>query len=87
VTQTASTLTLVFNYESLSATCTMSGALVQNGLLYSVPNASYACVPGFTTTASMSNIKQTAQGIEGQFSAPGTLGGCKEETHFSAVRN
>jgi hypothetical protein len=87
VTQTSSLLTLVFAYEDAGATCTMSGAWVQNGLLYSIPTATYTCNPGFTTTAAMSNIKQTAQGIEGQYSAPGTFGGCQEDTRFSAVRN
>jgi len=86
VTQTSNSLTLVFAYEDAGATCTMSGAWVQNGLLYSIPTATYTCNPGFTTTAAMSNIKQTAQGIEGQYSAPGTFGGCQEDTRFSAVR-
>jgi hypothetical protein len=87
VTQTASSLTLVFAYEGLKATCTMSGTLTQNGLLYSVSTASYTCTDGLSTTAAMSNIKQTAMGIEGQFSAPGTNGDqCQEDTRFSAVR-
>jgi hypothetical protein len=86
VTQTASTLTLVFAYEGLNATCTLSGALVQNGLLFSVPTATYACTDGLSTTAAISDIKRTAQGIEGQFSAPVT-GGCQEDTRFSAVGN
>jgi hypothetical protein len=88
VTQSAGSLTLVFIYEGLGATCTMSGALTQNGLLYSVPAATYTCTDGLSTTAAMSNIKQTALGIEGQFSAPDTNGdGCQEDTRFSAVRN
>ena len=88
VTQTSNTLTLVFTFEGLGETCTMSGTPVQNGLLYSIPAATYACTDGLSTTASMSNIKLTGQGIEGQFWAPGTNGdGCREDTRFSAVRN
>jgi hypothetical protein len=87
VTQSATSLTLAFAYEGLGATCTMSGALTQNGLLYSVPAATYTCTDGLSTTASMFNIKQTGQGIEGQFTAPGTNGdNCQETTRFSAVR-
>ena len=87
VTQSASALTLVFAFEGLGATCTMSGALTQNGLLYSVPSASYTCTDGLSTTAAISNIKQTGQGIEGQFTAPGTNGdNCQESTRFSAAR-
>jgi hypothetical protein len=87
VTQSATALTLAFAYEGLGATCTMSGALTQNGLLYSIPTATYTCTDGLSTTAVISNIKQTAQGIEGQFTAPGTNGdNCTEFTRFSAVR-
>ena len=87
VTQSATTLTIVFSYEGLNATCTLAGPLMQNGLLYSVPTATYICTDGLGTTASISNIKKTAQGIEGQFSAPGTnLDECTENTSFSAVR-
>jgi hypothetical protein len=85
VTQTASMLTLVFAYEGLKETCTLAGAPVQNGLLYSVPTATYACTDGLSTTAAISDIKQTAQGIEGRFTAP-VPGGCLETTRFSAVR-
>ena len=87
VTQTSTSLSLVFAYEGLNATCTMSGALTQNGLLYSVSTASYTCTDGLSTTAAMSDIKQTAMGIEGQFSAPGTNGDqCQENTRFSAAK-
>jgi hypothetical protein len=86
VTQTASTLTLVFAYEGLKETCTLAGNVVQNGLLYSVPTATYACTDGLGTTAAITDIKQTAQGIEGSFTAP-VPGGCLETTRFSAVRN
>lgn len=86
VTQTATALTLVFAYDGLGTTCTLTGSLVQNGLLYSIPFATYVCTDGLNTTASVFNVKQTAQGIEGQFSAP-VPGNCREDTRFSAVRN
>jgi len=85
VTQTASTLSLVFAYEGLNATCTLAGGLAQNGLLYSIPAATYTCTDGLSTTAAFTDIKQTAQGIEGKFTAP-VPGGCLETTRFSAVR-
>ena len=86
VTQTSNALTLVFEYEGLGTTCTLTGPLVQNGTLYSVPGATYVCTDGLNTTATIFNVKQTAQGIEGQFSAP-VPGNCRENTRFSAVRN
>jgi hypothetical protein len=85
VTQTASTLTLAFAYEGLKTTCTLAGTLAQNGLLYSIPSATYSCTDGLSTTAAFTDIKQTAQGIEGKFTAP-VPGGCLETTRFSAVR-
>jgi hypothetical protein len=89
VTQlTASDATLQFDYVN-GLSCTLSGALVQNGLLYRMPNATYACQGGggapFQTSAQMFQIKWTAQGIEGQFFAPQTPGGCQEFGYFSAV--
>ena len=86
VTQTATALTLVFAYDGIGETCTLTGTSVQNGLLYSIPFATYVCTGGLNTTASVFNVKQTAQGIEGQFSAP-VGGNCQEDVRFSAVRN
>jgi hypothetical protein len=77
-------LTFTFNYES-GMTCTLSGALQQLGQLYSVPNASYSCSTGLSTSASMSEIKATNFGIEGSFSAPDVGSGCREDATFSAV--
>lgn len=77
-------LTFTFNYES-GMTCTLSGTLQQFGQLYSVPNATYACSTGLSTSASMSQIKATNLGIEGSFSAPDVGGGCREDATFSAV--
>jgi hypothetical protein len=89
VTQlTSSDATLQFDYLS-GYSCTLSGALVQNGLLYRMPSATYTCQGGgstpFETTAQMFQIKWTAQGIEGQFFAPQTPGDCREFGYFSAV--
>lgn len=79
-----SSLTFTFNYAS-GMTCTLSGSLQQFGLLYSVPNASYSCSTGLSTSASISQIKATNFGIEGSFSAPDVGGGCREDATFSAV--
>ena len=81
---TGSSLTFTFIYES-GMTCTLSGSLQQLGQLYSVPNATYACSTGLSTSASMSEIKATNFGIEGSFSAPDVGGGCREGATFSAV--
>lgn len=84
VTQlTDNSVTFAFTYSGMS--CTLSGTLVQQGKLYSVPSASYVCSDGLNTTASMSEIQSTAQGIEGRFSAPSVGGQCAEDASFSAV--
>ena len=79
---------VIFTFAYFSGTsCTLSGALVQNGQLYSVPAASYQCDSdggSLNTTASLSEIKKTAQGIEGRFAAPSVGGGCREDASFSA---
>lgn len=82
----AGVATFTFTYDLAGATCTMAGTLVQSGQLYRIPNASYQCSGGITinSNAAMSEIKATAQGIEGRFSGtPG--GGCQESAQFSAV--
>ena len=78
------TATFQFTYTS-GLSCTMSGALAQYGQLYTIPNASYACSDGLNTTASMSEIKATAQGIEGRLAADSVGGGCREDASFSGV--
>ncbi|HEX6138644.1 MAG TPA: hypothetical protein VF059_13395 [Casimicrobiaceae bacterium] len=85
VTQEAASATLTFTYDS-GATCTLSGALQQYGQLYDMPAASYACTGnlGFTTTASVYELKATAQGIEGRLAAR-LPSGCQENASFSAV--
>jgi hypothetical protein len=83
VTQlTNGTVTFAFTYQAFN--CTFSGTLVQQGQLYSVPGASYQCSSDPTFSANLTEIKATAQGIEGQFSA--LVGGnCREDAHFSGV--
>jgi len=86
VSQSSGVATFTFTYDLAGATCTMAGALEQHGQLYRIPNASYVCTGGITinSTANMSEIKATAQGIEARFSGtPG--GGCQETAQFSAV--
>ena len=84
VTQlTNQSVTFAFIYTNVS--CTLSGTLVQQGQLYSVPTATYQCSDGLNTTATMTEIKATAQGIEGRFSAPSVGGNCREDAQFSGV--
>jgi hypothetical protein len=83
VTQlTNGTVTFAFAYAAFN--CTFSGTLVQQGQLYSVPGASYQCASDPTFSANLTEIKATAQGIEGKFSAQ-VGGNCREDAHFSAV--
>jgi hypothetical protein len=80
------TASFQFSFSSGNpASCTLSGTLVQYGQLYSIPNASYQCSDGLNTTASMNEIKATAQGIEGTYSAPSVGSNCSEAATFSAV--
>jgi hypothetical protein len=84
VTQlTNTTVTFAFSYTNLS--CTFSGTLEQHGQLYSVPAATYQCSDGLNTSAGMTEIKATAQGMEGRFSAPSVGGNCREDAQFSGV--
>ncbi len=84
VTQlTNGSITLAFSYPTL--TCTFAGTLEQHGQLYSVPSASYQCSDGLKTSAVMTEIKATAQGVEGRFSSPSVGGNCREDAQFSAV--
>jgi hypothetical protein len=63
--------------------CKFTGTSTQEGQLFSIPNAAYTC-GSFSTTASLTQIKATAQGIEGQWTAP--VGqACQEAGYFSAV--
>lgn len=84
VTQlTDGTVTFAFTYTTLS--CTFSGTLELHGQLYSVPVATYQCSDGLRTSAAMTEIKATAQGVEGRISAPSVGGNCREDAQFSSV--
>ena len=85
VTHSNGAATFIFTYAS-GATCTMSGMLEQHGQLYRISPANYGCIGSltFNATATMDEIKATAQGIEGRFTA-GLTGGCTETSYFSAV--
>jgi hypothetical protein len=85
VTQlTNGTVTFAFGYpEYTNYSCSFSGILDQHGQLYSVP-AAYQCNDGRNTSAGMTEIKATAQGVEGRFSAS-YGGGCREDAQFSGV--
>ena len=78
---------VTFSFVYTNVSCTFSGTLVQTGQLYSVPNAAYSCNDGLNTTATMTEIKATAQGVEGRFSAPSVGGNCREDAQFSGVLN
>ena len=80
---TNAAVTFTFTYTNMS--CTFSGTLVQQGQLFNVPAATYQCSTGLKTTATMTEIKATAQGVEGRFSAPSVGGNCREDAQFSGV--
>jgi hypothetical protein len=85
VTQTTTTLTLSFAYGS-GANCTLRGNWERRGQLFRMPGATYQCTGSLAvnTTAAVYEVKQTAQGVEGRFTA--TLSnGCREDAAFSAV--
>ncbi|HWZ74773.1 MAG TPA: hypothetical protein VN326_25225, partial [Casimicrobiaceae bacterium] len=83
---TDGTVTFAFVYpQYTNFSCTFSGTLVQLGQLFSVTGANYQCTDGRpNTTANMSEIKATAQGVEGRFSAS-YGGGCGEDAQFAGV--
>jgi hypothetical protein len=84
---TANVATFAFDFPSLS--CSISGSLVLHGSMYTITGATYQCVRNgdvFTSTADMSEIKATAQGIEGVWVARWN-DGCLESARFSAVLN
>lgn len=88
VTHANGVATLIFSYNLAVGTCTMAGTLDQHGQLYRIDPASYSCTGAdlefINTTATMEEIKATAQGIEGRFTA-NLNNGCKESAQFSAV--
>ena len=86
-TQTAAgAFSLAFTFPTYA--CTLTGTLLQTGSQYQATGAEYRCNQGNTTvlatTANISELKATAQGIEGRWVAP-VGGGCTESAYFSAV--
>ena len=84
----AGAVTLSLTYPTYA--CQITGALAQHGGQYTISGASYACTQNgstvFSASADLSEVKATAQGIEGRWiSAVG--GGCIESAQFSAVLN
>jgi len=70
--------------DSGGGSCVLAGNAVQEGQLFRIPDASYTCAGVFAATANVTQIKATAQGIEGQWAA--NVGdGCFENGYFSAV--
>ena len=87
VTQsTSGTATFSFAFPTYS--CTLSGALILHGSQYTMTGAEYKCTQNgntvVSTSANLAEIKATAQGIEGRWTAP-VAGGCTENAYFSAV--
>jgi hypothetical protein len=66
------------------ATCTLEGAMTQIGQLHRVVDASYKCSNGLEADATVYELKATAQGIEGRWTA-GVGEGCRENAYFSAA--
>jgi hypothetical protein len=83
VQSTGNSVILTFTYQAF--TCTMSGQLTQFGQLYTIPTTTYQCSDGLNTNARIDELKATALGIEGRFSAPTVGAGCREDAAFSGV--
>lgn len=74
-------ITLTFGLQNLG-TCTMNGNANQFGQIYQIPTATYTCGGGATIL--VSNLKATAQGIEGEWQGP-VGGGCIESGSFTGT--
>ena len=86
VTQTVNSATFVFTFNS-GATCTLTGALNQQGLLYDMPGVGYACTGTLvfsTNAATLFEVRATPYGIEGRLSA-NLPSGCQENATFSGT--
>ncbi len=90
VNQTTNSLQLNFTgfrpSDGSAFSFVMGGAAVQQGLLYQMPGATYA-IGNFTFSANVTELKVTAQGIEGRWSANLNSGfpGCVENANFSLL--
>lgn len=76
-------LTLDLGFQN-GGSCRFTGNYVQDGLLTRIPSAAYTCSGAFSSTALVTQITSTAQGLEGQWVAP-VGGGCQENAYFSVV--
>jgi len=83
----SASMTFYFPYDNPALTCTLAGTLIQTGLVYGINNATYQCSGGLKTNASVYDMRATALGIEGLFSAPVVGGGCREDARFAATLN
>jgi len=78
-------VTFSLNYPAYANySCTFSGTLVQHGQLYSVPASASQCTGESSASTAISELKATAQGVEGRFTTS-YGGGCKLDAQFSAV--
>ena len=82
--QSGDFLHIDFVYSPANVVCTMSGVAVQEGQLFRIPSAAYTCANGTNTTATLYEVKATAVGIEGRWTAK-IGGGCQEDGKFSAL--
>jgi hypothetical protein len=79
---------LKIDFGNSTSACTIQGNYTQDGQLYRIPGAAYFCgTTVVTNNASVTQIKATAQGIEGQWRAnvSSLYAGCTESAYFSAV--
>jgi hypothetical protein len=77
-------LRIDFVYVAASEACTMVGGPIQEGQLYRIPSAAYTCAGGINTTATVYELKATALGIEGRWTA-NIGGGCQQDGRFAAL--
>ena len=92
VTQNGANVAMTFTYTGgqNQLTCTLSGTTIQNGSILRIPNARYQCSDGVDTTASVTDLRATPLGFEGQFSAANLGPGgdsCSETARFGGVLN
>ncbi len=83
VTQTgAGNITLAFGIQG-GGTCTLNGNANQFGQIYQIPSATYTCGAAGSPIL-VTNLKATAQGIEGEWQGP-IGGGCSESGYFTGT--
>ena len=86
VTQSASgQLQFVFDLIGIdTCTLTSTGAVTQNGALYSFPGTT-GCGTDAPYAVTVLEVRATSLGIEGRWTAPDAGGACHEEGRFSGV--